>query len=77
MVYSNTGVYGENECGKSGHLSIFTSFKHLMMLLKGTIFRALFLHLIKDTNSTYGHAAQIFKSGHIVSNAFNAKSIFW
>ena len=25
---------GENECGKSGHLSIFIYLKHLMMLLK-------------------------------------------
>ena len=28
---------GENEYGKSGHLSIFTLLKHLMMLLKFTI----------------------------------------
>ena len=27
MVYSNRAVYGGNECGKSGHLSIFTSLK--------------------------------------------------
>ena len=30
MVYSNTAVYmGENEYGKSGHLSMFTALKHL------------------------------------------------
>ena len=42
----------ENEYGKSGHLSIFTSLKHLMMILKCIFFfRAAFLHLIKDTAS--------------------------
>ena len=40
---------GENEYGKSGHLSIFTPLKHLMMLLKYSCFRASFLHHIKDT----------------------------
>ena len=30
------------------------------MLLKCTFFRALYLHLIKDTDSMEGHAAQIF-----------------
>ena len=33
-VYSNTAVYGGNECVISRYLSIFTSLKHLMMLLK-------------------------------------------
>ena len=33
-IYSNTAVYGENEYGKSGHLSIFTHLNHLMMILK-------------------------------------------
>ena len=41
----------ENEYGKSGHLSFFTSLKHVMMLLKGNIFRASFIHPIKDTDS--------------------------
>ena len=54
---------GENEYGKSGHLSIFTYFKHLLLKL---IFRASFLCLIQDTDSMYGHAAQIFKSKNIV-----------
>ena len=50
MVYSNTAVYGENECGKSGPLSIFTSLKHVMMLLKHKFFfRASFLHHIAKT----------------------------
>ena len=39
MVYSNTiQSMGENEYGKSGHLAIFTSLKHLMMLLKSFFF---------------------------------------
>ena len=36
----NTVVYGENEYGESGHSSIFTLLKHLMMLLKYNFFRA-------------------------------------
>ena len=31
-----------------------------MMLLKYKFFRASFLHIIKDTESMYVHAAQIF-----------------
>ena len=46
MVYSNTAVYGGNGCGKSSHLSIFTSLMHLMMLLKCNFS---WLHLIRDT----------------------------
>ena len=42
---------GENEYGESGHLSIFTLLKHLMMLFEVQIFRASFLHLTKDTDS--------------------------
>ena len=41
---------GRKEQVKSGHLSIFTSLKHLMVLLRCKIFRASFLHLIKDTD---------------------------
>ena len=37
--------------GESGHLSIFTLLKHLMMLLKYNFFRASFLHLTKDIDS--------------------------
>ena len=36
------GGGGGNEYGESGHLSIFTLLKHLMMVLK---------YLIKDTDS--------------------------
>ena len=51
MVYSDTTVYGENEYGKSGHLYIFTSLKHLMMLWSA-IFLGLniFLHHMTDTD---------------------------
>ena len=43
---------GENEYGESGHMSIFTLLKHLMMLLKYFFFQGfIFLHLIKDTDS--------------------------
>ena len=42
---------GENEYGKSGYLSIFTSLKHLMMLLKCNFFQGFILHFIKDTNN--------------------------
>ena len=41
-IYSNTVVYGENLYGESGHLSIFTILKHLMMLLKYIFFRVSF-----------------------------------
>ena len=46
--------------GHSGHLSIFTLLKHLMMVLKYNFFRAAFLHLTKDTDTISDHAAQIF-----------------
>ena len=39
MAYSKTTVYGGNEYGKSSHLSIFTSLKHLMMLLSAIVFQ--------------------------------------
>ena len=51
----------KNEYGKSGHLSTFTLLKHLIILLMHNFFRASLLHLIKDTGSMWGYAAQIFK----------------
>ena len=60
MFYSNTADYGGNEYGTSGHFSIFTVVKHLVMLLKCNFVRSLFLHLIKDTDKMKGHAAQLF-----------------
>ena len=66
---------GGNEYGKSGHLSMFTSLKHLMMLLKCKFFRASFVHLIKGTDCMSGHAAQIFfKVETLLNNAFNMHS---
>ena len=41
----------ENKYGKSGHLSICTLLKHLMMFLKYNFIKASLLHLIKDTDS--------------------------
>ena len=40
QAQANTAVYGKNEYGNSGHLSIFTRLRHLMMFLKYNIFRA-------------------------------------
>ena len=51
MVYCNPVVYGGNEYGKSGHSSILTSLKHLMVLLTYKLFMASWLHFIKDTDS--------------------------
>ena len=60
MVYSNTAFYKENGCGKSGHMSIFTSSKHLMTFLKFQFSRASFLHLIKDTGSMWSCSSDFF-----------------
>ena len=51
MVYSNTAVYmGGNEYGKSGHLSMFTALKHLMMLLKEQHFQYfIFIYTLSKT----------------------------
>ena len=54
MVYSNTKSMGEMGVVFPA-TSIFSLFKHLMMLLKYNFFMALFLHLIKDTDSMLGH----------------------
>ena len=69
---------GEDEYGESGHLSIFTLLKHLMLLLKYIFFRASFLHRTRDTDSMSGHAAQIFKVKTLLNNAFNVeKSLYY
>ena len=58
MIYSNTAVYGQKECGKSGHLSnFFTSLKHLIMLMKCTFFQ--------------DYAAQIFFLSSFSTNAIS------
>ena len=67
-IYSNTVVYWENEYGESGHLSIFTLLKHLMMLLKYNFFKASFAHLIKDTDSM--QLRFFFKVKALLNNAF-------
>ena len=67
-IYSNTTVYAEKLVRLIRSLVSF----HLFEALNGALvhgayfFRASFLHLIKDTDSIYGHAAQIFKSKNIV-----------
>ena len=53
----------ENEYGKSGHLSIFPSLKHLMMLLKCNVFRALFYTTSKTLTACRDMQ---LKSGYIV-----------
>ena len=48
-IYS---TMGRNEYNRSGHLSIFTYLKHLMVFW-GAFFRDSMLYLIKDTDSMY------------------------
>ena len=52
-------------------LAYFHCLKHLILLLKCNFFRAPFLHLITDTDSMQGHAAQIFffLRKHLFKNA--------
>ena len=45
-----TAVYGGNEYGKSGHLSIFTSLKNFVAF-EVQFFRASFVYPIKDTDN--------------------------
>ena len=59
---------GRNEQDKYGHLSIFTSLKHLMVLLRCNFFSGLNFKTISKT--LIGHAAQIFKSENIVENGW-------
>ena len=51
---------GRNEYGKFGHLSIFTSLKHLIMLLECNFSQGFMFIKDADTDSMQGHAAQIF-----------------
>ena len=50
LLFQHNSLWG-SEYVKSGHLSIFTPLKHLMMLLKYNFSRDSLLHLIKDTDS--------------------------
>ena len=53
--------------GHSGHLSIFTLFEALNDAFEVQFFfRASFLHLTKDTDTIWDHAAQIFLKWKIV-----------
>ena len=72
MVYFNTAVYGGNEYGKSGHLSVLTSLKHLMMRLKCIFFRASFLHLFKILIACRALQLRYFemKKKIVLNNAF-------
>ena len=67
---------GENECGKSGHLSTFTSLKHLKLMnaFWSAIFQDIILRPYQDTDSICT-AMQLrsFLSGNIhllLNNAF-------
>ena len=51
MVYSNATVYGVKLVWYFRSIAYFL-FLHLMMLLKCILFRASFLHIIKDTDRT-------------------------
>ena len=61
---------GGNECGKSGHLSIFTSLKHLMMLLKCYFFRTSFYTLSKTLIACRAMQLRFFKGETLLNNAF-------
>ena len=69
---------GRNEYGISGHLHIFAFLKHLMVLLSCIIFRASFLHLIKETDSIegLGHVAQILKEKSLLNDGFKVNILF-
>ena len=59
MVYSNpTVTAGENECGISGHLHIFT-FEALNNAFEVQFFQG-FIFTPYHTDSLQGHATQIF-----------------
>ena len=64
---------GENEYGESGHLSIFTLLKPLMMLLKYNFFSGLHFYILtKDTDSMLGPcSSDFFKVKTLLNNAFN------
>ena len=64
VVCSNTTVYGGNEYGiKSGQFYIFASLKHFFNDAFEAQFlppkKITFLYHVTDTDSMYGHAAQI------------------
>ena len=63
---------GKNEYGESGHLSILTLLKHLMMLLKYNFFSGLnFYTLPKTLIACRAMQLRFFKVKTLLNNAFN------
>ena len=62
---------GRNEWDKSGHLSIFTSFKHLMVLFGAIFFRASFYTLSKTLIACRNMQLNFLKVKTLLNNAFN------
>ena len=64
---------GGNDYGESGHLTIFTLLKHLMMLLKYTLFSGLHFCTLSKTQLIACRAMQLrlFKVETLLNNAFN------
>ena len=63
---------GENEYGESGHLSIFTLLKHLMMLLKYSFSGLHFYTVPKTLIACRAMQLRIFKVKTLLNNAFKA-----
>ena len=70
MVYSNTVVYGGNENGKSGHLSIFATLEHLMVLLKCNFSGLRFYTLLKTLIACRAMQLRFIKVETLFKNAF-------
>ena len=69
---------GATEYGESGHLSIFTLLKHLMMLLKYNFFQLHFYTLPKTSDSMYGPcSSDLLKCKTLLNNAFNERCAHW
>ena len=63
---------GENEYFESGHLSIFTLLKHLMMLLQYNFSGLHFYTLPKTLIACMAMQLRFFKVQKLLNNAFNA-----
>ena len=70
-IYSYTVVYGGNECGESGHLSIFTLLKHLMMILKYNFSGLHFYTLLKTLIACKAMHLRFCKVKTLLNNAFS------
>ena len=68
---------GDNECGKSGHLSIFIYLKHLMMLLKCNYSGLHFYTLSKTLISCRAVQLRCFKVETLLNNTFTALHDFF